>query len=202
MTLPWIAHRVWLDEDVPEPYEENWRRFAELHPGWELRSWERSEDLDWMQNRALFEAFPPRKQTYAFRADVARYEILNRFGGCYLDTDVEPLKAFDPLLEDGRPFVAWCSDEELDPSIIASPPGHPAIRQLVEDLADVDPNASSPPGTTGPRYVTARWRHREDVLRLPPYTFFPFHWRNMDSDHGPWPERSYAVHHWAAGWKP
>lgn len=207
MTVPKIAHRVWFptgpEDTIPPLYEDYWRRFADLHPAWELKTWSDPEELyPFMQNRELFDAFPRgRRETFAFRADVARYEILRHVGGLYLDTDTEPLRCFDPLLEDGRPFIAWCSDDELDPAVIASPPDHPAIRYLVDGLADVSPAAKSPPGTTGPRYVTPRWRYRDDVRRLPPSAFFPYHWTEMNRAGGPYPERSYAVHHWAAGWK-
>lgn len=201
--IPRTLHRVWLDEPVPELYERWWERFGELHPGWELRTWASSEELSWMQNWDLFRAFPARKkQTYAFRADVARYEILARHGGVYVDTDCEPLRPLDGLLAEGSPFVAWCSDEELDPSVLGSPPGHPAILAVVDALGSVSSSASSPPGATGPRFLTGLWRARPDVRRLPPISFFPFHWRAMEREDDLPPERSLVRHHWAAGWKP
>lgn len=205
--IPKTFHRVWLDEEVPPRYEEYWQELQRFHPRWRFRSWERSSELRWLQNQELFDSFPPgEQQSYAFRSDIARYEILLRFGGVYVDTDVEPLRSFDPLIGP-LPFIAWCSDEELDPAVIASPPGHPAMRHLVDDLEAVAKwrargRAVSPPGSTGPRYVTSRWRQRDDVRRLPPITFFPYHWRGEREEDGPFPDRSYAVHHWMAGWKP
>lgn len=202
-TIPRVFHRVWLDEEVPSLYDEWWEQLRALHPEWELRSWERSSELDWLEHRALFDAFPrDRRESYAFRSDVARYEILLRFGGVYVDADVEPLRPFDELVDEPTPFVAWCSDEELDPSILGSPPGHPAMRAVVEALGTVDPSAPSPPGTTGPRFLTSLWRERDDVRRLPPIAFFPFHWRNMERERDLYPSRTIAVHHWAAGWNP
>jgi len=205
--IPRVFHRIFLDEPVPERFEGYWRRLHQLHPRWKFRTWGRTEDLlPLLKNRALFESLSEGRASYGFRSDIARYELLAAFGGVYVDTDIEPLRRFDPLLEDGRPFIAWCSDKELDPSVIGSPAGHPAIRQLVDELAQVrewclQGNPMTPPGTTGPTYVTARWRWRDDVRRLPPVTFFPYHWSRMQDDHPPWPERSYAIHHWSAGWK-
>lgn len=205
--IPKILHRIWLDEPVPPQYDAWWERFRLLHPDWELMSWQDRSELDWLQNQELFDSFDDSRPSYGFRADILRYELLNRFGGVYVDTDVEPLRAFDPLVEaDERPFIAWCSEAELDPAIIASPPGHPAVRALVDDLASVHQwkrsgRPLSPPGSTGPRFVTQRWQARDDVRRLPPVTFFPYHWKNMEEGLGPWSERTYAVHHWAGGWK-
>lgn len=207
--IPTTFHRIWFSEPIPDRFEGYWERLRELHPGWQFRTWADPEELlPWMRNGELFESFTDYPAAYAFRADVARYEILYRFGGVYVDTDVEPLRSFDPLLADGRPFAAWCSDSELDPAVIASPADHPAIALLVEDLAQVlawrkAGKATSPPGSTGPRYLTPRWRARADVLRLPPSAFFPYHWADREAGHArpPWPTRSFAVHHWNAGWK-
>jgi mannosyltransferase OCH1-like enzyme len=191
---------------VPDRFEVYWQAFQALHPGWEFRSWERSGDLD-LRNRELFDSFTEFPAAYALRSDVARYEILAAHGGIYVDCDVEPIRSFEPLLG-ADPFVAWCSDKELDPSVLGSPAHHPAIEKLVEDLADVKAwlasgKPSSPPGTTGPTFITARWRVRADVRRLPPSAFFPYHWSDKEQGHQrpPWPERTLAVHHWNAGWK-
>lgn len=202
--IPRILHRIWLDEPIPELFESWWARFEELHPGWELRTWNISAGIDWLVNQQAFEdaLAAEGSWSYGFRSDILRYEVLRRFGGVYVDTDVEPLRSFDPLLEDPRPFVAWCSENELDPSIIASPTGHPAIEALV---ARIEGRTGSPPARTGPTFVTGEWRHRDDVRRLPPITFFPYHWRNQERQiralGGRYPDETYAVHHWNAGWK-
>jgi len=206
--IPRTFHRVWLDEPVPEQFEIFWDGFRKLHPDWEFKSWEASDELDWMQNREMFDSFTDYPAAYALRADIARYEILNRHGGVYIDTDMQALKAFDPLLAYDEPFVAWCSEKELDPATIGSPAGHPAMQYLVDQLAGVYKWTRqnkhlpvSPPGVTGPRFITERWRNRDDVRRLPPIFFFPHHWSSLRGKGGPYPAESYAVHHWNAGWK-
>jgi mannosyltransferase OCH1-like enzyme len=193
---------VFLDEPIPDEYEENWEKLKALHPTWGFESWERSEDLE-LRNRELFDSFTDFPAAYGFRADIARYELLAKFGGCYVDTDVEPLRPFDSLPED-VPFVAWCSEKELDPAVIGSPAHHPAIELLVDDLAEVHKwrktgKKMTPPGSTGPTYITSRWRRRDDVLRLPPIVFFPYHWSGKP--YSPWPRESLAVHRWRSGWK-
>ena len=82
--IPKILHRVWLDERIPDRFEAYWDRFRDLHPGWVLVTWSTSESLSWMTNLDLF----TRQTTWAGKSDIARYEILNRYGGIYVDTDV------------------------------------------------------------------------------------------------------------------
>ena len=40
------------------------------------------------------------------RSDIIRLEVLFRFGGVYVDTDVECLRPIDPLLREGADFFA------------------------------------------------------------------------------------------------
>src|SRR5437899_2820905 len=69
VSIPRIFHHIWVSGDeMPEPVLAARQTWIERHPGWEFRIW-RNDDLDWLRNRALFE----RAETYAQKADVARY---------------------------------------------------------------------------------------------------------------------------------
>lgn len=198
--IPRIFHRIFLDDPIPDGFESYWERFQALHPSWEFYTWDDSRQLDWMRNREAFD----RADTHAGRSDVLRYEILARVGGVYVDTDVEPLRAFDELLESPEPFAGWEDDRLLCPTVMGSPPGHPAIEALLDAL----PNWSrkhrhSPPNRqTGPYFLTRYWRWRQDVRLLPPVAFYPVHWSNKRALGGPYPPEALSVHHWAAGWLP
>jgi len=196
-------HRIWIPRDaedtIPEKFEEFWARLQELHPDWKFRTWDDPSKIK-MQNRAEFDA----ATTAAGKADVLRYEILFRFGGCYIDTDVEPLRSFDELLADERPFVAWEDANLLCPTVMGAPKGSPAVRALLDALPlwfAAHPN-DQPNMQTGPYFLTEQWRFREDVRRLPPITFYPIPWWEKERIGGPYPAESYSAHHWAAGWKP
>jgi mannosyltransferase OCH1-like enzyme len=197
--IPKVLHRVWLDEPIPEVFEGYWRTFQRLHPGWRFVTWATSESLGWLRCLDVFQ----RQTTWAGKSDVARYEVLARFGGIYVDTDVEPLRAFDDLL-DGPPFAAWEDTRMICPTVMGSPATHPAIEALVEGLPRwANARAHRPPNQqTGPYFLTKMWRHRPDVRLLPPETFYPVHWSERARLGGPYPAGSYAVHHWNAGWLP
>src|SRR5436190_16517529 len=98
--IPRIIHRVWLGaEPMPEDfrrYGESWRRH---HPGWRMRLWT-DEDLPELGDRRALE----RARHHAERANLVRYEVLRRFGGVYVDTDVECLRPIGPLLSGVRAF--------------------------------------------------------------------------------------------------
>jgi mannosyltransferase OCH1-like enzyme len=197
--IPRTFHRVWLDEPIPPTFEGFWETLKALHPGWEFVTWSDSEALGWM-SEDLREVFDW-QETWAGRSDVLRYAAVERFGGIYLDTDVEPLRGFDDLL-DGPPFAAWEDHNLICPTVIGAEAHHPAMVDLVRFLPRwAAGRRTRPPNfQTGPYFLTARWRRRRDVRLLEPVSFYPVHWSRRDDLGGPYPAESYAVHHWAAGW--
>jgi hypothetical protein len=203
VSWPRIFHRIWLDE--PErPEFAAWRdRLQELHPDWEIRTWQDSSEFTWLRNKDLFYKYLE-TDPFGRVPDILRYELLWRFGGVYIDTDFEPLRSIEPLLEDPRPFAAWENDRTMCTAVLASPPKHPAIGELIEGLPaqcaateDKTPNYA-----TGPEYATAHWRGRDDVRRLPPWTFYPVGWweRHLLGNQENYHPDTFAVHHWSKGW--
>lgn len=198
---PRIFHRIWLDEEESPRFAAFKERLAELHPDWEIRTWQDSSELRWLRNQKLFDEWFER-DPYGRIPDILRYEILWKFGGVYIDTDFEPLRSFEPLLEDPRPFAAWENDRTMCTALLAAPPGHPAVDALIEQLpAHAKKNAKRTPNyATGPEFATKVWRGREDVRRLPPICFYPVGWWEKHKLGEPYPEETFAVHHWAKGW--
>lgn len=128
--IPRIIHYCWFGRgDMPELVKQciaSWHRHM---PDWEYRLWtedtlaeainkptpnpslkgrvqnppispQTSEDDDWLEYMPMYvqEAYTAKK--YAFVSDYVRLWALEREGGLYLDTDVEVLKSFEPLLND------------------------------------------------------------------------------------------------------
>lgn len=202
MTWTKTFHRIWLDE--PErPEFAAWRaRLAELHPGWEIRTWNDSGQLDWMRHADLMQELL-RTDPFGRAPDLLRYELLWRFGGVYIDTDFEPLRPMDELLEDPRPFLGWESERTLCTALLAAPPEHPAIGVLLDGVVGRLEWSQGKPANEaiGPEYATALWRERDDVRRLPPWAFYPVGWWERHKlGRVEYPARTYAVHHWAKGW--
>jgi mannosyltransferase OCH1-like enzyme len=204
LVIPKLFHRIWLKQDdddvIPPEFEAYWRKLKKLHLGWEFRTWSDPNELGWMRCKEVFD----RATTHAGRSDVLRFELMFAYGGVYVDTDVEPLRPFDDLLEDDRPFAAWENDKLICPTVLGGPARHPAYEAVLEMLPrwSLKFPGHRPNLQTGPVPLTMTWKRRRDVRLLPSVAFYPVGWWERDNLGGPYPAESYCVHHWTQRWDP
>jgi hypothetical protein len=149
----------------------------------------------------LFDSAP----SLAQRSDIARYELLLRYGGVYVDTDFECLRCLEDLLCGLEAFVGTENGEHLTNSLIGSIPGHPLIGEIVEAIPKSI--AANPQGlvnqTTGPSLLTAVVNAHPDLcegLRVFDAEIFYPYLHNEIYRRGEEFQRAYAVHHWAGSW--
>jgi len=94
--IPKIIHYCWFGGNPIPPqnkkWMDSWRKFC---PDYEIREWN-EENYDVMQNAYMREAYESKK--WGFVPDYARLDIIYKYGGIYLDTDVELIKGLDELL--------------------------------------------------------------------------------------------------------
>ena len=94
--IPKIIHYCWVGNS-PKPKSvlyciESWRKYC---PGYEIREWNES-NYDFSKNGYMKQAYEAKK--WGFVPDYARLDIIYKYGGIYLDTDVELIKSLDELL--------------------------------------------------------------------------------------------------------
>src|SRR5690606_40646015 len=92
-------------------------------------------DLD---NQDLYDRAPdlvPADAVGQYRADIARYEILHRYGGVYADLDTTCQKSIGPLLPEGQLVAGWeVQGKWIGNTVLASPAGHPALAEIIAAL--------------------------------------------------------------------
>lgn len=97
--IPKIIHYVWMGGASLPPLEEkciaSWK---EHMPDWEYMRWDETNFDIAAAPLYVRQAYEARK--FAFVSDYVRLWALEKFGGVYLDTDVEVLKSYEPLLGD------------------------------------------------------------------------------------------------------
>lgn len=94
--IPKIIHYCWFGRgDMPQLARDciaSWRRFM---PDWDYKLWN-EDNFDVYSIPYVKEAYEAKK--YAFVSDYVRLFALMTEGGVYMDTDVEVLKSYEPLL--------------------------------------------------------------------------------------------------------
>lgn len=205
--IPKIIHYCWFGSAPLPPLAErciaSWRRHF---PGWEIRRWDESNyDVHVMPYTT--EAYDHGK--YAFVSDVARFEILHRYGGVYLDTDVEVLRSFDDVLAEG-PFMGQETDK-VNPGLgMAARAGMPFLNEMLRYYATlhfVNDNGNLIGGTVV-THTTAKLREygyecRRGKQHIAGFTIYPEKWFNPLDDLtgrmrvGP---ETHSIHHYAKTW--
>lgn len=132
--IPKKIHFCWLSGDEYPPLIkfciETWKRVL---PDYEIILWDTNRfdinSIPWVK-----EAYEAKK--YAFAADYIRYYALYTEGGIYLDSDVEVLKSFTPLLG-SRSFVGFeAATEMVEAAIVASEPDMPWCKAIMDFYVD------------------------------------------------------------------
>ncbi|MDD6827432.1 MAG: glycosyltransferase [Oscillospiraceae bacterium] len=104
--IPKTIHYIWIGgTELPEHLQkcvDSWKKFC---PDYDIVCWNES-NYDFSKNDYMKQAYASKK--WAFVSDYARLDILYKYGGIYLDTDVELLKSLDDMLYQ----TAYCSVEK------------------------------------------------------------------------------------------
>lgn len=194
--IPRILHRT-----VPTFSDESdayWRRWRDLHPGWELMTHRDPLDpLEWPETGDLW----PRCQNGAQRAGLIRLEALARWGGVYVDSDVEPYRSLEPLLH-APGFAAWEDARCIPDAVLGFERGHPALRLMLTE-ARLKIMQGGNAWHSGPGVTTSVLQGRHDVLLLPPGSFYPYHYTEQNRRNAPHMNEQpwcFGAHHWKGSW--
>ena len=132
--IPHVIHHIWLGSSLPKRFEalrETWRRH---HPAWRHVLWGDDEAASFdMRNKAAFD----RATNFGEKSDLLRYEILNRYGGVYVDTDFECVRPLDELVDSCGFFTGMSNTGtfELNNGLIGAAAAHPLLDRLIQNAA-------------------------------------------------------------------
>lgn len=137
LKIPRIIHQIWIGGPFPG-HMEGWREsFKKMMPNWQIILWnDKMIEEFGLENKDLYD----RTTNYGERADIARYEILNRLGGLYLDVDCECLNPIEFELFN-RNYDLYVAFQPLDVGyfglgigVIGSIPNHPILQETIAQL--------------------------------------------------------------------
>ena len=98
LIIPKTIHYCWFGgnpmRDDFKAYIETWKKHC---PDYDIVRWDES-NYDYKKNEYMYDAY--KRKIWGLVPDYARLDIIYRYGGVYLDTDVELIKNIDDLLCD------------------------------------------------------------------------------------------------------
>lgn len=189
---------------MPAAYREFAAGWQRLHPDWEYRLWsDRDVEELSLHNQDLYDRAEELCPNFSgqLKSDILRYELLNQFGGVWVDTDFECLRSIDDLLDGVACFAAWeIQNRIVNNAIIGCEAGNGFMDFLVTGLiASVVPSRGRRPSKiSGPRYITTCYEnraHRGELTVFPQAWFYPYACNELDRSHEAFTD-AYAVHHW------
>src|SRR5574344_2105661 len=131
--IPKIIHLCWLSGDkYPTKIAKCIASWTKHLPDYEIMLWD-TKRFDLNSSNWVKQAFEAKK--YAFAADYIWFYALYHYGGIYLDSDVEVLKSFNPLL-DLPYFVGAEKAGTPEAAIMGAEKGLPWIRKCLDYYND------------------------------------------------------------------
>ncbi|HTA96332.1 MAG TPA: glycosyltransferase [Solirubrobacteraceae bacterium] len=196
MSIPRTIHRVWVGgKPMPAEYERFGASFAEHNPDWEMRLWSEAD----LAELEIEEAERKRARTHSELSNLMRYEVLRRFGGIYVDTDVECLQSLEPLLCGVDAFAALEGEGRVGNAILGSTPGHRAFVRAAQLARRTLGTGAHSVDANGPYLLSLILEQEPSVTIFGAHLFYPYRWDEPERRHEAFPD-AYMVHHWAKSW--
>jgi mannosyltransferase OCH1-like enzyme len=177
---------------MPDTFVEYGKTWQDKHPDWKMILWtdENIQEIT-LQNQDLFN----KTDHPVLRADMARFELIYKFGGVYIDCDFECIKNIEPLLGGVEAFSSGEMPGIVSTAIMGCTEGNQVFKMLIDAIPQsVKENAHLPINyQTGPFFTTKLLKDRDDIVIFGTGLFYPYLPLGPDSP-------AYAVHHFAGSW--
>lgn len=114
--IPHIIHYCWFGKnEKPKVVIECINTWKKYFPDWEIKEWnEDNYDLSGIQY--IYDAYKLKK--WAFVSDLVRLDILYRYGGIYLDIDVEFIRPLPSYFLEYKGFLGFEYTNTIAPGLI------------------------------------------------------------------------------------
>ena len=196
--IPKIIHQIWIGNlEPPVSLMDSWKN---KNPDFKYILWDEEKIRD---EKFSSQVKIDEIEEYCGKADIIRYEILNRYGGVYIDADsycIEKLGNF--LLE--KSFAVY-ENEKIRKGLIATgvlgfEPNHPFLSNILKIIKKI-PVSKEETGkkawqTVGPLLFTKIYNKTLQKIKIyPSFMFYPEHYTGeIYKGHG----KSFAYQFWGS----
>jgi len=201
--IPKIIHQIWLGPNSrPDIWMNSWKiDYCKQYSDWEYKLWTEKEINEFeLKNKAQYEL----EKFYNGKSDIARYEILNKFGGLFIDADSlwikESINCLDDIILESNTYGFFCAKEPKNSHIyangvIGSIPNHKILNDMIDHIqsnyfelkktSNLERQIWQITGTQPfSNIVNNNYNKLKNVLILEHFFFYPvsFHQNNLNLD--------------------
>lgn len=205
--IPKVIHYCWFGKTpksvLIKKCIESWNKYC---PNYKIIEWN-EDNYDIYCCDYVKQAYEQKK--WAYVSDYVRFDVINKYGGIYLDTDVQLVKPIDDLLF--SKFAGFAHDDIVATGLIMASTANDWLCQMVldsykdEQFIWDDPTKILAIGRRVTKILVAQGlqlngekQFVRDYIIYPQYYFNPTKgdvFAKVD-------ERAYSIHHYAATWFP
>jgi mannosyltransferase OCH1-like enzyme len=207
--IPKTIHYCWFGQkEIPQKHAEYIAKWSKTFEGYAIVKW--NEENSPMHLPYMQTAYKNKK--WANLSNFTRLWAIYEQGGIYLDTDIEVLKTFDPLLSNNcflgfeDIYVDW--DGCINNAVIGAEPKHPFILEMKERLLNEfdgleEAHLSSPNFTTRLLKEKGLREYKEQQVEgvhiYPIQFFYPYSWHQKFTPECV-KENTFCIHHFEKSW--
>jgi mannosyltransferase OCH1-like enzyme len=213
--IPKLLHFIWVGKSqMPTESISFIEKWKVMYPDYTIKIWDDAAMLE-------HDIIPPEYIQYvedirfspAFKADIARYIIINKYGGIYIDIDFEPLKRIPAKVFRAFDFFGTVqNNNEVSIGLFAAKPNtdilihtikniHPSIERAKKGNYFINDALFK---MTGPEFFSKQYSQFSDnpkYMCWEPKYFYPY-WHTekhrRDENFSITSPDAFAVHHWFA----
>ena len=201
MAIPKFIHYCWFGGKpkgkLVDECLESWKKIL---PHFEIKEWNESN----YSSDSFFFNECISKNKFAFASDYARFDILYKLGGIYMDTDMLVLNPLNNLLNNDC-FFGYETENNISCGIIGSVVGDTFISIILNELNNVMSNTYFN-NYTIVQLVNKLYRNLNNSISESKIAIYPieyFYPYPYGADGNPLSYKSkntYAIHLWSASW--
>lgn len=203
--IPKVMHQLWIGpKQAPIELMDTWK---DAHPGWKYIIWNEETIAEHFprgfHNQIQYDAMPE----WNGKCDIARYEILQKFGGFFVDADSACLRPLDDYFLEHDSFACYENELLRGPLIAAGYLGCVKGCELMGHLIDrahglhgeaLHRGPMTAWETVGPMFLTQTVHDLKytNLAVYPSFYFIPRHYLNECIYAGPF--KPYAMQFWGS----
>lgn len=100
--IPHIIHQIWIqgEAEIPAKFKDNIKKIKQTNPDYQYKLWDEIAIIQLVHQNKLWLETYYKLQYLHQKVDFAKYVILYKYGGIYLDIDSYTSKSLTSLLDD------------------------------------------------------------------------------------------------------